>query len=71
MWMRQGMRVSAYRSRVDRSPGASRKIFRDESIYGPEPQIYNPERFLKDGKLDPSVMDPEGRISGTGRRWEL
>jgi len=42
-------------------------IFQDESIY-PAPQIYDPERYLKDGKLDPCVKDPEERIFGSGRR---
>jgi len=39
----------------------------DEDVY-PNPQIYDPERFLKDGKLDRSVKDPEDRVFGAGRR---
>jgi cytochrome P450 len=39
----------------------------DPSVY-PEPHIFNPERFLKDGKLDRSVRDPEDRIFGSSRR---
>ena len=42
-------------------------IFHDPVAY-PEPHRFNPERFLKDGKLDPSVKDPEDRIFGSGRR---
>ena len=42
-------------------------IFHDPSVY-PEPHIFNPERFLKDGKLDRSVRDPEDRIFGSSRR---
>jgi len=45
-------------------------MFHDESIY-PAPHIYDPERYLKDGKLDRSVRDPEERIFGSGRRCEL
>jgi len=43
------------------------KMFRDESIY-PKPQTFDPERFLKDGKLDPSISSPEERTFGAGRR---
>lgn len=42
-------------------------IFHDPSVY-PEPHIFNPERFLKDGKLDRSVRDPEDRVFGSSRR---
>ena len=45
-------------------------MFRDESIY-PTPETFDPERFIKDGKLDPSVRDPEERIFGAGRRCGL
>jgi cytochrome P450 len=42
-------------------------ILHDPSVY-PEPHVFNPERFLKDGKLDRSVRDPEDRVFGSGRR---
>ena len=42
-------------------------MFRDETIY-PAPETFDPERYLKDGKLDPSVRDPEERVFGAGRR---
>ena len=29
---------------------------------------YQPERYLKDGKLDPDVMDPDSVAFGFGRR---
>ena len=32
-------------------------MLNDERDY-PEPHIFKPERFLKDGKLDSSVRDP-------------
>ena len=44
-----------------------RAIYQDESVY-PEPRTYDPERYLKDGKLDPSVKDPEEGLFGSGRR---
>ena len=46
-----------------------RAVCYDETIY-PEPHTFDPERFLKDGKLDRSVKDPEDRIFGTGRRYD-
>ena len=42
-------------------------IFRDSTVY-PNPEVFNPERFLKDGKIDPTVFDPENRAFGAGRR---
>jgi hypothetical protein len=44
-----------------------RAISRDESTYS-NPHTYNPERYLIDGKLDPSAKDPEELIFGLGRR---
>lgn len=40
---------------------------RDESIY-PDPEIFNPERFIKDGGINSEVQDPEKFMSGHGRR---
>jgi len=42
-------------------------IGRDSNLY-PDPEAFNPDRFLKDEKLDPSVLNPEDRIFGAGRR---
>ena len=42
-------------------------VFQDPVAY-PAPHIFNPERFLKDGKLDRSVKDPEDRVFGSSRR---
>jgi len=42
-------------------------VLQDPTIF-PEPHLFKPERFLKDGKLDPSVMDPEDRVFGSSRR---
>lgn len=42
-------------------------ICRDPDIY-PDPEAFNPDRFLKDGKINPLVFDPEDRGFGAGRR---
>lgn len=42
-------------------------IFHNESVY-PNPDTFNPYRFLKDGQIDPDVKDPERLIFGFGRR---
>ena len=43
-----------------------RAICYDKTVY-PAPHTYDPERFLKNGKLNRLVKDPEGRVFGTGR----
>ncbi|KAI0767202.1 CyP450 monooxygenase [Fomes fomentarius] len=40
---------------------------RDPRVY-PEPETFNPDRFLKDGKIDPAVQDPKTFVFGYGRR---
>ncbi|KAL0569588.1 hypothetical protein V5O48_012376 [Marasmius crinis-equi] len=43
-------------------------IFRDPEIYGPEPEKFNPGRFLNaDGQLNPDIPEPTV-FWGTGRR---
>jgi len=42
-------------------------IFYDEKKY-PGPERFNPDRFMKDGKLDPNVFDPTPVAFGFGRR---
>ena len=44
-----------------------RAIFYDEKMY-PAPETFNPDRVMKDGKLDPNVLDPKHVAFGFGRR---
>lgn len=34
-----------------------------------DPHGFHPERFIRDGKLDPSVLDPLDFVFGFGRRF--
>jgi len=47
--------------------GNTWSILHDEEIYS-NPHEFRPERFLKDGKLDPAVRDPNTAAFGFGRR---
>ncbi|PIL29320.1 cytochrome P450 [Ganoderma sinense ZZ0214-1] len=40
---------------------------RDPRVY-PDPETFDPERFLKDGKINPDVQDPSTFAFGYGRR---
>jgi hypothetical protein len=51
---------------ADRHP--HRAMLNDEKMY-PRPEIFNPDRFLKDGKLDPNIRSPETVAFGFGRRY--
>ncbi|KAF9786299.1 cytochrome P450 [Thelephora terrestris] len=42
-------------------------VFHNESLY-PDAHAFKPDRFLKDGQIDPDVKDPEVLIFGCGRR---
>ncbi|KAG6855925.1 hypothetical protein H0H87_009382 [Tephrocybe sp. NHM501043] len=44
-----------------------RAMLHDENIY-PNPFDFNPDRFMKDGKLDPNAKDPMHAAFGFGRR---
>ena len=46
----------------------TRAMLHDETIY-PEPFEFKPERFIKDGQLNPAVRDPDHAVFGFGRRW--
>ncbi|RDB18403.1 hypothetical protein Hypma_000371 [Hypsizygus marmoreus] len=42
-------------------------MLHDENVYQ-DPFIFNPERFMKDGKLNPDIRDPDYAAFGFGRR---
>ena len=44
-----------------------RSILNDHKAFN-DPQEFQPERYLKDGKLNPKVRDPECAAFGFGRR---
>ena len=48
----------------------NRAVCYNETVF-PAPHTYDPERFLKGGKVDRSVMDPEESVFGSGRRCVL
>ena len=35
----------------------------------PGPGEFRPERFIRDGKIDPAVRDPSALVFGSGRRY--
>ena len=44
-----------------------RAILHDETHF-PDPFTFNPDRFIKDGALNPDVLDPSVAAFGYGRR---
>ncbi|KAK0452985.1 cytochrome P450 [Desarmillaria tabescens] len=42
-------------------------MLHDETTY-PEPHSFRPERFMKEGKLNPDIRDPDTVLFGFGRR---
>ena len=46
---------------------SSRSILHDREVFN-NPQEFQPERYLKDGKLNPDVRDPDCAAFGFGRR---
>lgn len=43
-------------------------MLHNESVY-PNPDVFDPSRFIKDGQIDPNVKDPEQIAFGWGRRY--
>ena len=44
-----------------------RAMLHNEDDY-PDPSAFKPERFIKDGQLDPNIRDPDMIAFGFGRR---
>ena len=42
----------------------------DPKVYE-DPEEFRPERFLKDGRIDPHVRDPYSFVFGFGRRFVI
>lgn len=47
-----------------------RAMLNDPETY-PNPSEFRPERFLKNGQIDESVLSPGNMAFGFGRRWSL
>ena len=45
-----------------------RSMLRDEEVY-PDPNTFNPDRFIKDGVLNREIRDPRDIVFGFGRRF--
>ena len=44
-----------------------RSILHDRKVFN-DPQEFKPERYLKDGKVNPDLKDPDCAVFGFGRR---
>ena len=44
-----------------------RSMMHDSEVFN-EPMVFQPERYLKDGELNPDVKDPDSVVFGFGRR---
>jgi cytochrome P450 len=42
-------------------------MMHDPEVFN-DPMVFQPERYLKDGKLNPDVRDPDSTVFGFGRR---
>lgn len=45
----------------------ARAFSRDPNVY-PDPEAFNPDRYMKDGQFSPGNRDPYAYIFGFGRR---
>ncbi|THH00014.1 hypothetical protein EW026_g2458 [Hermanssonia centrifuga] len=63
----EGVIRGALGSMYTGSGARTQAILHDESVY-PEPMTFNPDRFMKDGELNPEVRDPATAAFGYGRR---
>lgn len=46
----------------------ARAFSRDPDVY-PDPEAFNPDRYMKDGQFQPGNLDPYAYIFGFGRRF--
>lgn len=46
----------------------SRACLHDPAVF-PDPEVFRPERFIRDGKLDVGLRDPTAFVFGYGRRF--
>ena len=61
--------VSYISTNYDLNAQNIRAMLHDPEMY-PDPETFNPERFLKDGVLATDVMDPSTVVFGFGRRYD-
>jgi cytochrome P450 len=47
---------------------SQRHMLNDPKEY-PEPEKFNPDRFMKDGDINPEIRDPNMLAFGFGRRY--
>lgn len=45
-------------------------MLRDESLY-PDPDTFNPDRFITEGKIDETVQNPRDMFFGFGKRFAI
>ena len=43
-------------------------MLHDDALYD-DPDTYRPDRFMKDGKINPDVQDPRDMFFGFGKRY--
>lgn len=60
------VRYTSYAALVDLTEYA-RAFSRDPDVY-PDPEAFNPDRYIKDGQFSPGNRDPYVYIFGFGRR---
>jgi len=62
-----GSSILSLRSVRPSTQASFRSILHDTKTYK-DPLLYNPDRFMKNGKIDPTVWDPMVATFGYGRR---